>query len=75
MELFKDRERRVPDSDLTKALVAATAKRGLILLSCGMYGNVIRILVPLTASDALVDEGLDILEQCLLGLKAEAAAA
>jgi len=37
------------------------ARRGLILLSCGIYANVIRILVPLTASDQLVDEGLKIL--------------
>jgi 4-aminobutyrate aminotransferase-like enzyme len=75
MELFKDEERKVPDPELTKALVAETIKRGLILLSCGMYGNVIRILVPLTASDALVDEGLDIIEQCLCELTAKAAAA
>jgi 4-aminobutyrate aminotransferase len=75
MELFKDEERKVPDPELTKALVAETVKRGLILLSCGMYGNVIRILVPLTASDAIVDEGLDIIEQCLCELTAKAAAA
>jgi 4-aminobutyrate aminotransferase/(S)-3-amino-2-methylpropionate transaminase len=75
MELFKDEERKVPDPELTKALVAETIKRGLILLSCGMYGNVIRILVPLTASDAIVDEGLDIIEQCLCELTAKAAAA
>jgi 4-aminobutyrate aminotransferase/(S)-3-amino-2-methylpropionate transaminase len=34
-------------------------------LSCGTYGNVIRVLVPLTATDAQVDEGLDIIEQSL----------
>ena len=45
------------------------AERGLILLPCGMYGNVVRILVPLTASDALVDEGLTIIEQCLESLR------
>ena len=37
------------------------ARRGLILLSCGIYGNVIRVLVPLTAADAIVDEGLKIM--------------
>jgi 4-aminobutyrate aminotransferase/(S)-3-amino-2-methylpropionate transaminase len=37
----------------------------LILLSCGVYGNAIRLLVPLTASDALLDEGLDVLELAL----------
>jgi 4-aminobutyrate aminotransferase / (S)-3-amino-2-methylpropionate transaminase / 5-aminovalerate transaminase len=65
IELFKDRERREPDADLAKKLVATAAKRGLVLLSCGTYGNVIRILVPLTASDALIDEGLRIIEQSL----------
>jgi 4-aminobutyrate aminotransferase/(S)-3-amino-2-methylpropionate transaminase len=65
IELFKDRERREPDADLAKKLVATAAKRGLVLLSCGTYGNVIRILVPLTASDALIDEGLSIIEQSL----------
>ena len=38
---------------------------GLILLSCGTSANTIRILVPLTAEDAIVDEGLDVLEQAL----------
>lgn len=65
VELFKDSERRQPDSDLTKALVAKAAERGLILLSCGMYGNVVRILAPLTASPAIIDEGLAIIEQSL----------
>ena len=53
-----------PDADRTKRIVVEAAKRGLILLSCGSYGNVIRIMVPLTASDALLDEGLDIIAAC-----------
>jgi len=65
MELVTDRETKEPAADLTKALVAKAAGKGLILLSCGTYANVIRILVPLTASDALVDEGLDIIERSL----------
>ena len=65
IELFKDGNRGVPDPDLAKRLVAAAAERGLILLSCGIFGNTIRVLVPLTASDEIVDEGLDILESCL----------
>ena len=55
-----------PDADLTRRVVGQAAQRGLILLSCGSYGNVLRILVPLTASDALVDEGLDILHASLI---------
>jgi 4-aminobutyrate aminotransferase/(S)-3-amino-2-methylpropionate transaminase len=54
-----------PDAELTRRLVAEAARRGLILISCGIYANVIRILVPLTASDALVDEGLKILSDSL----------
>ena len=65
MELVTDREPKEPAADLTKALVAKAAEKGLILLSCGTYANVIRVLVPLTASDALVDEGLDIIERSL----------
>ncbi|QEL92194.1 4-aminobutyrate--2-oxoglutarate transaminase [Azospirillum brasilense] len=65
MELVKDRGTKEPAAELTKPLVAKAAEKGLVLLSCGTYGNVIRILVPLTASDALVDEGLDIIERSL----------
>jgi len=61
IELFKQGDVHQPDADLTKAVVAEAARRGLILLSCGVYGNVIRILVPLTASDAHLDEGMTIL--------------
>jgi 4-aminobutyrate aminotransferase len=65
IELVKDRNPHKPDADLTKALVARAAEKGLILLSCGLYSNVIRFLVPLTASDALIDEGLDVLQASL----------
>ena len=70
MELFKNDSARTPDPDLTKALVVAAAERGLILLSCGMYGNTIRVLVPITGSNELIDEGLDIMESCLARLTA-----
>lgn len=70
MELFKNDSARTPDPDLTKALVVAAAERGLILLSCGMYGNTIRVLVPITGSNELIDEGLDIMESCLASLTA-----
>ena len=61
IELFKDGDLARPDADLTKRLCGEAARRGLILLSCGSYANVVRVLVPLTASDALIDEGLAIL--------------
>ncbi|MBL4802847.1 MAG: 4-aminobutyrate--2-oxoglutarate transaminase [Emcibacter sp.] len=64
VELVKDGDKDQPDADLTKALVAAVSKKGLLLLSCGTNGNVIRFLPPLTISDDLIHEGLDILEAC-----------
>jgi 4-aminobutyrate aminotransferase/(S)-3-amino-2-methylpropionate transaminase len=61
IELFKNGDVKQPDADLAKRISAEASERGLILLTCGTYGNVIRILVPLTASDALLDEGLAII--------------
>jgi len=65
IELVRDRERRTPAPEAATAVLAAALRRGLVLLKCGVYGNVIRILVPLTASDDLVEEGLDLLEAAL----------
>ena len=61
IEIFRDGDLARPDAELTKQLVAEAARRGVVLLSCGTYANVVRILVPLTASDALLDEGLAVL--------------
>lgn len=69
IELCKNGDLHQPDADLTKRLCAEATKRGLILLSCGTYGNVIRILVPLTASDAIVDEGLAIIDATLTAIQ------
>ena len=65
VEFVKDRATRAPHPDLTRALTARAAHNGLILLSCGLYNNVIRIMVPLTAPDAIIDEGLDLMERSL----------
>jgi 4-aminobutyrate aminotransferase/(S)-3-amino-2-methylpropionate transaminase len=46
-------------------VTAAARERGLVLLSCGMYGNVIRILVPLSIEDELLERGLRLLEEAL----------
>ncbi len=54
-----------PTPELAKAVTTAARERGLVLLSCGIYGNVIRILVPLTIDDALLERGLDLLEESL----------
>jgi 4-aminobutyrate aminotransferase/(S)-3-amino-2-methylpropionate transaminase len=49
--------------------VAAAAEHGLIVLSCGVRGNVIRFMPALTISDELINEGLDILGICLVRLQ------
>ena len=69
VELCKNGDIHQPDADLTKRLCHEASKRGLILLSCGTYGNVIRILVPLTASNAVVDEGLAIIQASLAAVQ------
>jgi len=65
MELVVDRSSKKPDKALTARLIAAALERGVILLSAGTYGNTVRILAPLTTPDAVVEEGLDAVEQAL----------
>jgi 4-aminobutyrate aminotransferase/(S)-3-amino-2-methylpropionate transaminase len=65
IELIEDRASNKPAAALTKRWAETCARNGLILLTCGVYANVARILVPLTASDGLIDEGLTILERSL----------
>jgi 4-aminobutyrate aminotransferase len=66
LELVRDPETKEPAPELAAATLAGARERGLILLSCGLYGNVVRILVPLVASDEELDRGLDILEEALV---------
>jgi len=65
-ELMAGDNSNQPDADMAKALCATALNNGLILLSCGIFGNTIRILVPLTASDEIIKEGLDLLETSLV---------
>jgi 4-aminobutyrate aminotransferase/(S)-3-amino-2-methylpropionate transaminase len=58
IEMVTDPETRDPDPERTKAITNAALDEGLLLVSCGTLGNVLRLMVPLTASDELVDEGL-----------------
>lgn len=67
IELMKEGK---PAPELTTALVAKAREKGLILLSCGIYGNVIRILMPLTVPDAQLKQGLDILAASLAEVSA-----
>ena len=63
IELVKDTASAEPAPQLTQALMKVANENGLILLSCGTDGNVIRFLVPLTASDQIVRDGMDILRR------------
>lgn len=56
-----------PDPVATKTLTAKCLERGLLIISCGFYANTIRLLAPLTTPEAVLNEGLDILEAALLG--------
>jgi 4-aminobutyrate aminotransferase-like enzyme len=58
-------ELREPTPDVAKATTAAAFEQGLLLLSCGLYGNVIRLLPPLTATDEELELGLTLLEEAL----------
>jgi len=65
MELVKNGDPDQPDPNLTTALVTKAWQNGLILLSCGIRGNVIRFLPALTISDDLVKEGMETVTRCL----------
>ena len=71
IELMHDGDRSRPNPELTRALVAEAHRQGLILLSCGFHGNVIRCLPALTISDELIDEGITILANSLEILTAD----
>ena len=65
MELVHDGDANKPDPELTKAIVAEASRNGLILLSCGIRGNVIRFLPALTISDELIEESMELLEKTM----------
>ena len=72
IEFVTDFDSIEPDAVLTKAVIAEALQRGLILLGCGMHGNALRIMVPLTASDEIIEEGLAIFEASLAAAIANA---
>lgn len=63
---FIDPATKMPSPDFTQKVRVAALKRGLLLLSCGTYANVIRFLFPLTIQDSVFDEGMKILEEVLI---------
>jgi 4-aminobutyrate aminotransferase/(S)-3-amino-2-methylpropionate transaminase len=63
MELVTDRATKEPAKDLASRIQAEALGRGLVVLTAGTYGNVVRVLVPLTVEEAVLAEGLDVLEE------------
>jgi len=72
LELVEDRATKAPAAALASATTAAARERGLVLLSCGLYSNVVRILVPLVIGDEDLERGLEILEESLRAAEASA---
>ena len=66
VEFVKHRMSKEPAPEIVKRISAKAAERGLIVISCGIYSNVVRVLMPLTMSLELADEGLAILEASIL---------
>ena len=64
-ELVKDRKNKVPAKEETKAIIKEAYNNGLVLLSAGLYSNVIRILVPLVVTEEQLNAGLDIIENAV----------
>jgi 4-aminobutyrate aminotransferase / (S)-3-amino-2-methylpropionate transaminase / 5-aminovalerate transaminase len=64
-ELITDGNVAAPNTQLTKDLVQRCYEKGLIIISAGTYANVVRILSPLTIEEAVLNQGLDILEESL----------
>ena len=65
IELVTDRATQVPAAEETDAVVAAALERGLLLITCGIYGNCVRVLAPLVITDAELDEALAVWEDAL----------
>ena len=65
VEFCRDGDAKQPAADIATSLKNEAAKRGLLLLLCGPHGNVLRVMVPLTIPEAVLDEGLDIIEASL----------
>ncbi|HEY4229662.1 MAG TPA: 4-aminobutyrate--2-oxoglutarate transaminase [Thermoanaerobaculia bacterium] len=65
IELVRDKKTKEPDKEATDRVLRAAYERGLLLVTAGTYGNVIRTLMPLVITDGELTEGLDVLEKAL----------
>ena len=65
LELVRDRDSREPASDETKAIVRYCYEHGVLTISAGTFGNIIRLLMPLVITDEQFEEALSVLESAL----------
>ncbi len=75
IDLVSDKRKHTPNADLAAALCKRAREKGLVLLSCGLYGNTIRFLMPVTIEDEVLEEGLAIVEESLKELVGQPATA
>lgn len=71
VELVKDPESKTPNPEAAGALAKACHAEGLLVLTCGTYGNVLRFLPPIVIGEDLLNEGLDLIEAAFAGLGTE----
>jgi 4-aminobutyrate aminotransferase / (S)-3-amino-2-methylpropionate transaminase / 5-aminovalerate transaminase len=69
VELVRDRHTKEPAAEEAKAVAALCVEKGLIVLVCGIYGNVLRFMPPLVITDEQLDRGLSILEESLASIR------
>ncbi|MFC2990883.1 4-aminobutyrate--2-oxoglutarate transaminase [Halomonas tibetensis] len=75
LDLVSDKANHTPNADLAAALCKRAREKGLVLLSCGLFGNTIRFLMPVTIEDEILEEGLAIVEESLKELVGQPATA
>ena len=64
-ELVESKESHQPKAELAAGITKKAQEKGLILLACGLFANSIRFLMPITIEDDVLEEGLNIVEECL----------
>lgn len=72
IELVKDKKTKEPAKELVSKVIKLCLEQGLIIISAGIYGNVIRLLIPLVTTDEQLDRGLEILAKSIIKVAAEA---
>ncbi len=65
LEIVRDRETKTPAPELVAGAIAKARENGVLLLGCGLYGNVLRLLPPLTITDEELSQGLEVIEAAL----------